>query len=388
MTNKITVPMARASILWLIGEYSDHVPKIAPDVLRQMAKTFCDEEDIVKLQILNLALKLNCTNHKQTQLLVQYVLSLAKYDQNYDIRDRARFLKALSSNNEKCPNLYKHAKKFLLATKPAPVLDSPYKESDHLQLGTLSHAINLRINGYNDLPDFPVVPPDPSVRNVEVPQPVEPTRAGNTTSSGKSSKGNKASSGTKKFYSDEDEEENEQSTDGPDPSDEEGEEDKDESSSESESGSESESSESSTEGDEKSKTKEAKNQKQKQADDSTSSDSEESSSTGSSSESDSESEKKQITKQAPPKTAPQKPQLTTQQPKKVVKKETSDSESQSDTATESSSSSEDEKQKSKQANKPPPKSTAKSSKQQQQQVSLLDLDCKARNYPFSKRNQF
>lgn len=41
--DKITVSMARASILWLIGEYSDHVPKIAPDVLRKMAKSFINE---------------------------------------------------------------------------------------------------------------------------------------------------------------------------------------------------------------------------------------------------------------------------------------------------------------------------------------------------------
>lgn len=39
----ITVAAARASILWLIGEYSEKVPKIAPDVLRKMAKSFIDE---------------------------------------------------------------------------------------------------------------------------------------------------------------------------------------------------------------------------------------------------------------------------------------------------------------------------------------------------------
>lgn len=37
------VPMARASILWLLGEYSERVPKVAPDVLRKMAKTFGTE---------------------------------------------------------------------------------------------------------------------------------------------------------------------------------------------------------------------------------------------------------------------------------------------------------------------------------------------------------
>jgi len=46
LTDTITVPMARASILWLIGEYSDRVPKIAPDVLRKMAKTFVNEVSV------------------------------------------------------------------------------------------------------------------------------------------------------------------------------------------------------------------------------------------------------------------------------------------------------------------------------------------------------
>ena len=47
----ITVPAARAAILWLIGEYNQKVPKIAPDVLRKAAKTFVDEENVVKLQV-------------------------------------------------------------------------------------------------------------------------------------------------------------------------------------------------------------------------------------------------------------------------------------------------------------------------------------------------
>lgn len=63
--------MARASILWLMGEYCERVPKIAPDVLRKMAKTFTAEEDIVKLQTVNLAAKLYLTNSKQVQ---NYVL--------------------------------------------------------------------------------------------------------------------------------------------------------------------------------------------------------------------------------------------------------------------------------------------------------------------------
>lgn len=39
----ITVAQARAAILWLLGEYSQGVTYIAPDVLRKIAKTFTQE---------------------------------------------------------------------------------------------------------------------------------------------------------------------------------------------------------------------------------------------------------------------------------------------------------------------------------------------------------
>ena len=234
MSDKVSVSMAKASILWLIGEYSDQVKKLAPDVLRKMAKSFCDEEIGVKLQILNLAVKLFLTNQNKVAILVQYILNLAKYDQNYDIRDRARFLRALIYNNEKCPHLAKHLKKIILAPKPAPVLESAYKDSDHFQLGTLSHAIGARVNGYAELPDFPLEAPDSSVRNIEVPV------------SEKTGHDVKMRKKTDKFYSDdendEDEDQKSQSTEGADPTEsDESEESESESESDSEDNSESES---------------------------------------------------------------------------------------------------------------------------------------------------
>lgn len=63
----------------------------------------------------------------QTKLLTQYVLNLAKYDQNYDIRDRARFIRQLIVPTDKSGALNKYAKKLFLALKPAPVLESPFK---------------------------------------------------------------------------------------------------------------------------------------------------------------------------------------------------------------------------------------------------------------------
>ncbi|XP_053151858.1 LOW QUALITY PROTEIN: AP-3 complex subunit beta-1 [Hemicordylus capensis] len=168
LLDSITVPVARASILWLTGEYCERVPKVAPDVLRKMAKSFTTEDDLVKLQILNLAAKLYLTNSKQTKLLTQYILNLGKYDQSYDIRDRTRFIRQLIVPNEKSGALSKYAKKIFLAQKPAPLLESPFKDREHFQLGTLSHSLNMKTNGYLELSNWPEIAPDPSVRNVEV----------------------------------------------------------------------------------------------------------------------------------------------------------------------------------------------------------------------------
>ncbi|KAK7499691.1 hypothetical protein BaRGS_00009032 [Batillaria attramentaria] len=204
MVDNITVPMARASILWLIGEYSERVPRIAPDVLRKLAKSFINEEDIVKLQVLNLATKLCITNPKQTKLLCQYVLNLAKYDQNYDIRDRSRFLRQMVLPGEKGCVFSKYAKKIFLAPKPAPVLASKFKDRDHLQLSTLSHVLNMRATGYQELPEWPEVAPDPSVRNVEV-QPLWTEKPSKTST--------KKKQDLKSFYSESESSEEEESGD-------------------------------------------------------------------------------------------------------------------------------------------------------------------------------
>ncbi|KAH8338122.1 hypothetical protein KR059_009256 [Drosophila kikkawai] len=163
----INVPAARAAIIWLIGEYNEKVPLIAPDVLRKMAKSFVDEQDAVKLQVLNLGVKLYLTNPQQTSLLCQYVFTLARYDPNYDVRDRARFLRQIifpaSGSNSV---LSQHARQVFLASKPAPKPESKYRDGNNFQLGSLSHYLNMPASGYKELPAFPVIPPDSSVRNI------------------------------------------------------------------------------------------------------------------------------------------------------------------------------------------------------------------------------
>ncbi|VUZ52895.1 unnamed protein product [Hymenolepis diminuta] len=172
MVEEITIPSARASILWLLGEYGHRVPKIAPDVLRKMAKTFPKEHIAVKLQVLNLAAKLCIVNPKQALLLAQYVFTLAKYDQNYDIRDRSRMFRALifpknaDSTNPDALFLARNAKKVLLATKPAPVLRSNFADRPSFRLGSMSQLLGHEITNYVELPEWPEVPPDPTSRQV------------------------------------------------------------------------------------------------------------------------------------------------------------------------------------------------------------------------------
>ena len=158
---------AKASIIWMIGEHCDKVPKIAPDVLRKAAKLFCTESDPVKHQTLNLASKLICHNSKHTRVLCHYVLSLGRYDLSYDIRDKSRMYRNLliQSGDNILP---KYAKKLIVSHKPAPLFRSPYKDRGQWQLGSLSHYLNTKVIGYKKLSDFPMLPSKSTVRDVLV----------------------------------------------------------------------------------------------------------------------------------------------------------------------------------------------------------------------------
>lgn len=343
--DNITVPMARASILWLMGEYCERVPKIAPDVLRKMAKTFTAEEDIVKLQTVNLAAKLYLTNSKQTKLLTQYILNLGKYDQSYDIRDRTRFIRQLIVPNEKSGALNKYARRILLAPKPAPVLESAFKDRDRFQLGTLSHSLNTKATGYQELSDWPAVAPDQSVRNVEIIEPVKEWAP---------LVGKVKQSKSDKFYSDDEEEKEEEGSESS------GSEDSSSSSSsDEESGSDSE--DESSEESEKTSTDSGKSS---------------SGSEKSSSESESEQKKKKKTKKAPPKkNKPTAADSDTDENGNGPAAQASSSSAESSSGSESDSEDDSDSdavtpQKKTPAAKPKPKVEVKSKKE----VSLLDLD--------------
>ena len=204
-----TNPQARASIIWLVGEFSSlpDQENIAPDVLRILAKNFTDESEAAKLQIVLLAAKvyLHYLNHTAEQsttmedataspiqqsptppaiphdengwqdppiapsndfserqpspepthpipLLWTYILHLTRYDTSYDLRDRARLYRALLSN----PSSTQLASLLLLAPKPVPHAPSPSENRKGLLIGSSSLIIGLPggVAGYEELPDW------------------------------------------------------------------------------------------------------------------------------------------------------------------------------------------------------------------------------------------
>ncbi|KAF7726132.1 AP-3 complex subunit beta-2 [Apophysomyces ossiformis] len=170
----IKVPMARANIIWLIGQHAESLPKVGPDALRQAVKNFTNENRATKLQILTLSAKLVCLNpsHPTLDQLNQYVLNLARYDLNYDVRDRARFLRVLTlpTNDQQKPGvetLKQQLKQILISDKEPPATETVTQYDTECTIGSLSMLANQPLPGYEQLPDFPEEQPDPSVRDVE-----------------------------------------------------------------------------------------------------------------------------------------------------------------------------------------------------------------------------
>ena len=198
-------PEARASIIWLVGEFAGigGENNIAPDVLRILTKTFADESEAAKLQIVLLGAKvylhhllrhppklpspepvaplptttisfslppddgfqsLNSSpsppgfqeaapqsepEHPILELW-NYILLLAHYDTSYDLRDRTRTYKTLLAN----PSTTQLASLMLLAPKPVPRTPSPSESRASLLLGSSSLVIGMPVMGYEPLPDW------------------------------------------------------------------------------------------------------------------------------------------------------------------------------------------------------------------------------------------
>lgn len=105
-------PEARASMIWIIGEYAERIDN-ADELLKSFLDSFHDENTQVQLLLLTAIIKLflKCPNNSLD--IVQQVLKLAtQHSDNPDLRDRGYIYWRLLSTDIKA------AKEIVLAKKP------------------------------------------------------------------------------------------------------------------------------------------------------------------------------------------------------------------------------------------------------------------------------
>lgn len=121
---------ARAGLIWLFGEMTTVEFRICPDILRKLVPIFSNEEVESRNAILLFAAKLlSCEIDRQIQLessfnsnesliakMYDEIIYLAKFDDDYDIRDRARFIASLFDSG-------KYEMATLLFQTPKPIAD-------------------------------------------------------------------------------------------------------------------------------------------------------------------------------------------------------------------------------------------------------------------------
>lgn len=165
VTSRVTSPSARASIVWMLGEFQDEVGAVtcAAETLRLLVKSFPDEATEVRLQILNLAIKLGLREPQKRpiQLLLQYVIELCKFDADYDVRDRARLVRAALSGDASVVNPHK----LFASKKPVPLIGSEEETKLRFTLGSLSNLVHHSVPGYASLPSWRTSKPDRSLRD-------------------------------------------------------------------------------------------------------------------------------------------------------------------------------------------------------------------------------
>ncbi|KPA81609.1 putative adaptin [Leptomonas pyrrhocoris] len=170
MENRITEPSAVATILWLAGEnISKHasMAAAAPDCFRVFAKRFGSLAPEVKRQVLALGCKVwvylqgNSELAERFKQVYFYVAELAKYDDDYSIRDDERLVEATFDRQS---DTFTAVRTALLRDKPLPDAVDPYAERTHAELGTYSQLLGPSVRGCQPLPAWSTEPSSPTLR--------------------------------------------------------------------------------------------------------------------------------------------------------------------------------------------------------------------------------
>ncbi|KAG5489692.1 hypothetical protein GH5_00572 [Leishmania sp. Ghana 2012 LV757] len=170
MEERITEPSAVATILWLIGENISKHPSIAaaaPDCFRVFAKRFASLTSEEKRQVLALGCKVwvhlrgNSEIAERFRLVYHYVAELAKYDDDYAIRDEERLTEATFDRQS---NTFAGVRTALLREKPLPDVSDPYAERTGLEIGTFSQLLGSAVRVYDPLPTWATEGTDGALR--------------------------------------------------------------------------------------------------------------------------------------------------------------------------------------------------------------------------------
>ncbi|GBG32287.1 AP-3 complex subunit beta [Hondaea fermentalgiana] len=185
MLDQTSIPSARASVVWIAAEFVHFVPDIAPEVLRKLALSFGEEAPMVKMQVVNLAVRLHMAFAQPERFgiqkhldettmkeiggvvtgLLDYILELARFDASYDLRDRVRLLRAVLEQED----FEDIRADVLLASKPPPnlqMIESTIVVDPQARfvLDSLSHCAGHGAPGYRPLTDWPATKPNSALR--------------------------------------------------------------------------------------------------------------------------------------------------------------------------------------------------------------------------------
>ncbi|WVQ74636.1 hypothetical protein IAR50_004237 [Cryptococcus sp. DSM 104548] len=202
-------PKARASVFWLVGQFAALDPSLesskqglgwegvalwVPDVLRKGVKGFKDEGTAAKLQIVTLMTKITVLvpANKQLELMGQYLWGMARYDADWDVRDRARFLYSLlrGVRAEKPVNgdgpaeeeedtggviLRREQVKFVVLNRQPTSVDTELSvrkgTAQSFEVATTSRIAGKKLKGYEELQEWTDDPTDGTLRDSELEKP-------------------------------------------------------------------------------------------------------------------------------------------------------------------------------------------------------------------------
>ncbi|OHT15203.1 Adaptin N terminal region family protein [Tritrichomonas foetus] len=139
----------KSSLVSLIGDKAELIPFHAHEVLRQLSLTFPQLPKDVKLVTISLAAKLISIRQKEVSDLTRYVFTLGFYDNDIDIRDRARLLHTLltaPNESEYINELRQKTKEFIFPQKKPVIWSGDVSPASVIEVGTFSSMFNKIIS--------------------------------------------------------------------------------------------------------------------------------------------------------------------------------------------------------------------------------------------------